>query len=71
MRTSAGLHSLQKGAININRRRKDILVGDINFEVFEQMSKSHPAGMIPTRNHEMLQKHGIDEKLRDVDSNTF
>jgi len=54
MRKSAELHPFRVGMININRRRIHSLAREINFEIFEQVSKNHSVKEIPTQNHEVL-----------------
>ena len=62
---------LEKSVINVSRESKGILVEKINLEMFEQMSKDHPVGEIPTRNQEMLRKYEIDDEFWNIYSNAF
>jgi len=67
--TSAFLHPLKECVININRGRKGSLTGNIKLEILEEMSNHHPVKEIPIRDQKMFQKHKINNKLRNVNSN--
>ena len=67
--TKTNMHPFKEGAIDINRGGYGSLIGKINLKMLEQTSKNHPVREIPTRNHQVIGKHDIDDETRDIHFN--
>ena len=65
------IHPLEEGAIDVHRWRKGILAGEINFKILEEVSNNHSIWEIPNRNHQLIRKHEVNQKLGDINSNAF
>jgi len=67
---SSSIHSLEKSTIKVNSKNNRSLSSQINVIMLENRSKHHTKRKIPTRDHERIRSHIINEQFWDVNLST-